>query len=144
MKPDRDPKPTRNPTGAGVGFHPRVRSRAGLGLFCGCGRGWIFFLYSTHCHLYVESCRAEPSCYEAEPARRAQAFSRSSSVCVCCKCMMQSPDARVRTTLTLPSNIYRKTQFSKGFPYILYVYKEMFRTAMFHHFYLCSNSSTMK
>jgi hypothetical protein len=29
-KPDGDPKPTRNPMGAGAGFHPRVRSRAGF------------------------------------------------------------------------------------------------------------------
>jgi hypothetical protein len=43
-KPDGDPKPTRNPMGAGVGagFHPRVRSRAGLVTFRGCGRGRVF------------------------------------------------------------------------------------------------------
>ena len=41
-KPDGDPKPTRNPMGAGARFHPRVRPRAGLVTFRGCGRGRVF------------------------------------------------------------------------------------------------------
>jgi hypothetical protein len=39
-KPDGDPKPTRNPMGAG--FHPRVRPRAGLVTIRECGRGRVF------------------------------------------------------------------------------------------------------
>jgi hypothetical protein len=52
-KPDGDPKPTRNPMGAGVRFHPRVRPRAGLVTFRGCGRGRVFAPPNpnpTRCH----------------------------------------------------------------------------------------------
>jgi hypothetical protein len=38
VKPDRDPKPTLNLAGAGVGFYPRVWSRMILDMFRTCGR----------------------------------------------------------------------------------------------------------
>jgi hypothetical protein len=56
-KPDGNPKPTRNPMGAGAGFHPWVQSRAGLVTFRGCGRGRVFVPPNpnpTRCHPWLE------------------------------------------------------------------------------------------
>jgi hypothetical protein len=52
-KPDGDPKPTRNPMGAGARFHPRVRPQASLVTFRGYGRGRVFAppdSNPTRCH----------------------------------------------------------------------------------------------
>jgi hypothetical protein len=67
-----DPKPTRNPTGLGVGLKlpPRVQSRAGLGRLHGCDHGRVFAPPDPLPSLGLDPSNTEQLCSWATTDRR--------------------------------------------------------------------------